>query len=242
MRTLGAIAAIICLCHSALAVAELRTYDVDPKYRQEVYQALVGVLQSSPSPTGRVERLPTGQLLIDAGPEVHKQIKAVLDGIAERQAGAAPQITLRYWAVLGSPNAEDTAVVPAILSNVLDEIEGVHGPLGFRILGNATLVTESGQFGQLEGHPLSIRQKTFAQGPALNAQIAIEFAYTRHSKPGGSSDASPNPCETMQRQQQEIELTTTLEAGDTVVLGENTLDTGELKGTMFYIIHWPGTE
>jgi hypothetical protein len=236
MRTLSGIAAIACLCLPALAVADLRTYDVDPKYRQEVYQALVGVLQSSPNPTGRVERLPTGQLLIEAAPDVHKQIAAVLDAVAARQAIAAPQVTLRYWAVLGRPGAGDEAGAPAILRDVFDEIEGVHGPLGFQILGNAALVTESGQRGEFKGYPLSIRQQTFAQGTALNVQIRIEFAYRRLVHPGGNGNSPSQP------QWQEIELKTTLDAGDTVVLGENTIDTGELKGTMFYIIYWAGAQ
>lgn len=222
MRRFTGVAALLCLSLPAAAYAELRAYDVDAKYRQEIYEALLGILETPP-PTGRVERLPTGQLLVDTSPEVHKQIEAVLNEVAARKTTAAPQVKLRYWAVLGTPNAEDGAGVPAILRDPLDEVEAVHGALGFRVLGNATLVTESGQTGELRGYPLSVWQTTYAQGTALNADIHIEFAYGRPMHPDS----------------QTVELKTTLEAGDVVVLGENTIDGAELNGTMFYIVNWP---
>ncbi|MGH8495471.1 MAG: hypothetical protein ACREVN_04995 [Gammaproteobacteria bacterium] len=237
MRIFAAIAALVCLSVPAGAFAELRTYDVDAKYRQEVYEALAGILETPPNLKGQVERLPTGQLLIEAAPETHKQIEAVLNEVAARQASAAPQVTLRYWAVLGSPNEEDAAGVPTILRDALDEIEATHGALGFRVLANATLMTESGQYGELEGYPLTVRQQTYAQGTALNAQIDIEFAYRGHF---GNGEAPPSGFQATQPQSQDIELTTTLEAGDIVVLAENTIDGSELDGTMFYIVHWPG--
>lgn len=239
MRTLAAIAALVCLSLPAGAFAELRTYEVDARYRQEVYRALHGILQGSPKPTGQIERLPTGQLLIQAAPEVHQQIEAVLSAVAARQPAAAPQVTVRYWAVLGTPGADDGAGVPAILHEVLDEIESVYGALGFRVLGNAMLVTESGQWGELEGYPLSVEQQTYAQGTELNAQLGIEFTYTRCINP--NSGRSPTPC-SGERLKQDIDLRTTLEAGDMVVLAENTIDSGQLEGTMFYIVHWPGQQ
>lgn len=242
MRTLAGIAALACLGVPAVAMADLRAYDVDAKYRQEVYEALRGILEAEQSPTGRIERLPTGQLLIDTAPEIHKQIEAVLEEVAARQPTAAPQITLRYWAVLGSPDADDADSVPEILREALDEIESVHGPLGFRILANATLVTESGQYGEVEGHPLSVSQQTFAQGTDLSAEIGIRFAYARHARrvAEGDGNGATKLLPVMAPATQEVNLKTTLEAGDIVVLGENTIDGGELDGTMFYIVHWPG--
>ena len=65
------------------ALAEMRTYDVDARYRQEVYTALRGVLspEGAKSPEGRVQLLPTGQLLIDTSAEMHAQVAAVLESI-----------------------------------------------------------------------------------------------------------------------------------------------------------------
>lgn len=242
MRAFPAIAVLVCLSLPAGALAELRAYEVDAKYRQEVFQALRGILQDRPNPTGRVERLPTGQVLIDAAPEVHAQIETILDSIAARETAAAPRITLRYWAVLGSPGEADAADVPAIRRDVLDEIEAVHGDLGFRVLGNATLVTESGQSGELEGNPLTVMQETYAQGTALNALIQIEFNYPLYVRPMSGDGAAP--FRTREILEQRVDLRTTLEAGEFVVLGENTLGENTiegdgLSGTMFYIVHWP---
>jgi hypothetical protein len=145
--------------------------------------------------------------------------------------------------VLGTPGATNNGSVPEVLNDVLDEIESTHGDLGFRVLGNATLVTESGQSGEIDGNPLSISQQTFAQGPALNAVLRIEFVYTYVSASVSNEDGG-NPFQTVQRETQRVELRTTLERDDFVVVGENSLgenaiDGERLEGTVFYIVHWP---
>lgn len=241
MRTFAATVALMSLSLPAGALAELRTYSVDPQYRQEVYQALAGVLSDRPQPIGRVERLPTGQFLVDTSPELHAQIETILDDIAAQQPAAAARVALRYWVVLGSRNAGDDAGLPVVLRETLDELEAIHGDLGFRVVGNASLVTESGQPGELEGNPLSIEQEAYAQGNILNADLEIQFLYTFMTGQTNTNQQG-NPFETVQRWVQRVELRTTLEAGDVVVLSENSIDGVDLDGTLFYIVHWPGEQ
>ena len=243
MKLRTALPAIIFLCLPLSALAELQTYDIDVRYRQEVLEALRGVLQVGGDPAARIVQLPTGQLLIDTRPEVHEQIEGILATIESQSTAAPPQITLRYWAVLGTADAVDNGNVPEILADVLDEIESSHGDLGFRLLGNATLITESGQKGEIEGDPLSVSQQTFAQDSVLNAEIGIRFVYTYRSGSFSNEDGA-NPFQTIQRQTQRVELRTTLERDDFVVvaensLGENVIDGETLAGTVFYIVHWP---
>ena len=66
-------AVLICLALLSLpagAFAEIRTYSIEERYGEEIYRALRDVLGER----ARVSRLPTGQLLIDAQPDLHNQI------------------------------------------------------------------------------------------------------------------------------------------------------------------------
>jgi hypothetical protein len=195
------------------------------------------------NPTGVVSSLPTGQILIDASPERHAQVAAVLEAISAYEAEPAPSVTLRYWAVLGSRIGTGNSDTPQILSATLDELRRIHGDLEFRLVGNATLVTESGQNGTLRGEPLSVRQATFVQGDRLNADLAIDFTYrfvTGRSQDGNNGGA--NPFRTVSADDQNVELNTSMQRNEFVVVGENSImqDTisSELNGTIFYIVHW----
>jgi hypothetical protein len=83
-------------------------------------------------------------------------------------------------------------------------------------LGTATVVSESGQEGEVAGTPLSVRQEAHVQGDTLNAEIRIVVS------PIG-----------------ELEVTTPLKRGEFVVLGDSTQQGGGVDGTFFYIVHWP---
>jgi hypothetical protein len=90
---------------SSNAWADLRTYDVDPQYRQELYSALRSILDPTGitmKAYGRVELLPSGQILVNASPETLVQVEAVLQAIRARPVTPTPRAALRYWAVLGS--------------------------------------------------------------------------------------------------------------------------------------------
>ena len=142
---------------SSNAWADLRAFEVDFQYRQEVIEALRGVLVSDPSfaregfaAYGHVQLLPGGQILVEASPETLVQIDAVIRSISARPVVATPRVSLRYWAVLGTRaqgNVVDEVGTPApsVLNDVLAELERMHGDLTFRVLGTAALATESGQ-------------------------------------------------------------------------------------------------
>src|SRR5688572_1401163 len=95
-------AAALALFIASNASADLRTYDVPPQYQQEIFVALREVLNVPSSTGGRVERLPSGQIVVNASPETLEQVEQVLQTIRSRRVEAAPRVELRYWAVLGS--------------------------------------------------------------------------------------------------------------------------------------------
>jgi hypothetical protein len=128
--------------------------------------------------------------------------------------------------------------VPEILSGVLDELRRVHGDLAFRLYGNATLVSESGQEGVLSGEVLNISQRAYVQESKLNVELGIRFEYSVDVR------MQTNPLPIFQRFQQGVKLNTSLEPNEFVVVGENTVRTsdrvtGGIDGTIFYIVQWP---
>jgi hypothetical protein len=229
-------ATALLLLTSSSAWADLRTYDVAVEHQQEVYQALSNVLVNNPQfagpglAMGRVHLLPSGQILVDASQETLQQVEEVLRAIRERPAPPAPRVSLRYWAVLGAlPGATMTARPgstrpPSGLQEVLTELKQFHGDLQFQVIGTAAAVTQSGQQGGVEGMPLSVEQTGYVQGQTLNANLRLAL---RQELPGGV------------RQIGELEVKTTLQRGEFVVLGESTQQGNGFDGTLFYIVHWP---
>ena len=207
--------------------ADLKTYDVGPQYSQEIYTALKEILSPQGQPTaGRVELLPSGQILVNAGPETLAQVDQVLQALRARPVTTTPRVELQYWAVLGSrgPAANPPGTAPpSALNEVLAELKRMHGDLQFRVLGTAALTTQSGQRGEVGGAPLHVDQTTFVQGDTLNARIEMLLSST---KPDG-----PPPSM--------LEVGTSLRRGEFVVLGQSELAGGGLDGPVFFIVHWP---
>jgi hypothetical protein len=253
MRYLRALILLLGLAVTVGAQAELRTYEVDAKYRQEVFAALKAVLNPGEQhAAGRISMLPTGQLLIDTSAEMHEQVAAVLESIRNHRVEATPRVTLRYWAVLGTADSSQSSgagqgtEVPEILSGVLDELRRVHGGLSFRLYGNATLVSESGQRSQIRGETLNITQLAYVLQSTLNAELTINFRYSiRPSGRGSAAAFAPNNI--IQSFQHEVNLQTSLEPNEFVVVGENAIRnsaqlTDGIDGTVFYIVQWPVAE
>lgn len=238
MRHFKLLILLVCVAFSASALAEFKLYDVDPSYREEVYEALAGALRpgADDSQTEAIQLLPTGQILIDATPEAHQQVAAVLEEIRRHEAEPTPRVRLQYWVILGAPELASATDTPAALDPVLEEIRQVHGPLSFRLLGNATLVTDSGMSGELAGNPM-VSQMAYVQGTRLQARLGISFYY---------STATPTPNGFTPQSQQRVTLNTSMEQGEFVVVGENSVadisdGQGAVDGTVFYIVHWaPG--
>jgi len=221
------------LLTSSTAWADLKTYDVDPQYRQEIYSALLKILDPAGTnfggqTQGRVQLLPSGQLLVNAPAETLAQVEQVLQAIRNRPAPAAPRVELRYWAVLGSRGANPPGTTPpSALNPVLAEMKRFHGDLTFRVIGSAALTTESGQPGNVSGMALEISQTAFAQGDNLNAAIGVNLQGV-----GGSE--GPNARFAIGS----IRVQTALKRGEFVVLGQSELKSG-FDGPVFFIVHWP---
>jgi hypothetical protein len=235
-------ATALALLLSSNAWADLRTFDVDPQYQQEIFSALAQVLGGGPI-QGRVQVLPSGQILVNAEPATLEQVEQVLKAISAKRVAAAPRVELQYWAVVGSRPAganaagrqqtdvtvagsRNVATLPAppsVLTDVLAELKRVHGDLQFRLLGTTSLATQSGQHGEIGGSPLQVGQTTFVQGDTLNARI--EMMLTSATPEG----FSPN----------RVEVGTSLRRGEFVVLGQSELVGGGFDGPVFFIVHWP---
>lgn len=234
MSHLRSSAVALILLVAGTAQADLRTFDVDPQYQQEVFAALTDVLTPDPQrglimeAHGRVELLPSGQILVNADTATLEQVEQVLQAIRTRGTAAAPRASLRYWAVLGAPTQAGNGAgtpPPPVLDDVLAELRAMHGDLSFRVIGSAALVTASGQFGEIEGMTLSVEQTAFVQGDTLNANISIEL----------KANATLPMVGTVQIG--DLALRTTLQRGEFVVLGESHMQRG-VEGPVFYIVHW----
>jgi hypothetical protein len=122
----------------------------------------------------------------------------------------------------------------------------VHGGLSFRLYGNATLVSESGQRSQISGETLNITQLAYVLQSTLNAELTINFRYSiRPSGRGSAAAFAPNNI--IQSFQHEVNLQTSLEPNEFVVVGENAIRnsaqlTDGIDGTVFYIVQWPVAE
>lgn len=228
-----AVAALLPL--SATAWADLKTYDVAPEYQQEIYTALNSILNSSApgmvngASYGRVQQLPSGQILVNAEAETLQQVEQVLAAIRTQQTAATPRASLRYWAVLGArtqPGDNDPgAPPPPALDAALAELRRVHGDLRFRVMGSAALVSASGQRGEVRGTTLGIEQVAFVRDATLNAEISIRLYYTA-AQPLGTIAVG------------NLSLRTSLEPGEFVVLGESHVQAAGLDGPVFYMVTW----
>jgi hypothetical protein len=193
---------------------------------------------------GRVELLPSGQILVNADAATLEQVERVLQAIRTRAAAATPRAALRYWAVLGASSGQvrttngPVVVVPGqstaprqppppVLNAVLAEIRPiVHGDLTFSVLGTAAVATNSGQLGRVDGTTLRVEQTAYVQGDTLNAAISLELM-------------GPGPPGTFGNTRiGSLSLRTSLERGEFVVLGESHVQVGEDNGPVFYIVHW----
>ena len=230
----------LALLISSNAWADLRTYDVDAQYRDEMYNALRRILepQVGQVTSGRVQLLPSGQILVNADPPTLDQVDKVLQTLRARPAPAAPRVSLRYWAVLGTApqgnvrgngSPPPPAVPPpAALNDVISELKRLHGDLTYRVLGTAAVASDSGQEGQVQGIPFSVEQTAYVQGDTLNAEIKMELNSIAGLPIGNRTQVG------------ELRLSTTLHRGEFVVLGEAHFQeqaTG-LEGPVFYIVHW----
>jgi len=236
-------AVALALSIASNAWADLKTYDIDPQYQQEIYTALRRILDSAPPTQGKVELLPSGQLLVNASPETLEQVEKVMQTLRSRPAPPAPRVELQYWAVLGTragtanapaqrgPNVSvvgsrspaDLPAPPSALNDVLAQLKRLHGDLQFRVLGTTSLMTQSGQRGEIGGSPLRVDQTTFVQGDTLNARIEMMLTSTTPDGP------TPN----------QVTVGTSLRRGEFVVLGQSELVGGGLDGPVFFIVHWP---
>jgi hypothetical protein len=218
---------------SSNAWADLRTYDVPPQYQQEIFVALNNVLQPQGmggAVGGRVQLLPSGQIVVNAAPETLDQVEQVLQAIRARPVAAAPRVELRYWAVLGSRAAAANppgTPTPNALGPVLAQLERVHGDLTFRVIGMAAVASDSGQNGQVEGTTMDVSQRVYVQGESLNAAINMDL---RSIGQLGTPEANVRG---------EINVQTTLRRGEFVVLGQSELVGAGLDGPVFFIVHWP---
>jgi len=240
LRTLAPLGLLLL---AAAAFADTAVYDLDAKNAKEIADAIRSVVEAqcvtgpAPNPVTnssmcRVERLPTGQLLIEAPAASQAQVAAVLKAIAARNAGPTPRVTLQYWViygVLGKPDTADALLKP--LSAVLQQLERVHGDLGFSVQDSSTITTQSGASGSAHGGSLNIDQTLRASGDNLDLIAHVTFAR--------------RPV------MQDLNVSVTIKRGEFVVLAERMADepgkdTGkdeptkpEKAGMLFFVVHWP---
>jgi hypothetical protein len=231
MKKLRTLAPIGLLLLAFAAYADTALYDLDAQNAKEIAEAIQSVLAAqctagpTPNPVTNqsmchAELLPTGQLLIEAPASSQSQIAAVLKSIAARDAGPTPRVTLQYWVISGTPgmpNSADAALRP--LSGVLEQLERLHGDLGFAVEDSVSLSTQSGTLGLSGGGPFEIAQNVRANGDALSGSLKIAFHEPQIS--------------------QNLSIDVGMKRGEYLVLGERTFREDERSGLLFYVVHWP---
>ena len=237
------IAICLSLLISSIASADLRIFDVD-QHQQEVFFAIRNVLNRGVvgdfNSNGTAERLPNGQILVNAQPQVLDQIDEVIKGIRGRPVAPAPRVSLRYWVVLGTraqanaSNALGTAP-PPVLNDVLSELKRLNGDLTFSVIGTAAVASQSGQRGAVQGTTLNVEQTAYVQGDTLNAEIELS---ARGRTIAGPAPGTPGPPAGSEFRIGNLTVRTPLQRGEFVVLGESALQTEGIDGPVFYVVHW----
>lgn len=231
---------------AATASADTAVYNLDAKNAKEIAEALQATLNSQCGltnqgasgvyPNCRVELLPTGQLLVEAPAASQAQVAAVLKAIAARNATPAPRVTLQYWVIYGEPgkpDATDASLKP--LNAVLQQLERVHGELGFSLQDSVSITTQSGSSGGSRGGSLSVSESLRASGDDLDLSTSLQFA-PRALFP----DLNVN-----------LSVSVTIKRGEFVVLGERSAveighdeankdlpDIRQKPGMLFFVVHW----
>jgi hypothetical protein len=232
---------------AATASADTAVYDLDAKNAKEIAEAIRHVINaqciaSGPSPVPvtnesmcHAELLPTGQLLVEAPAASQSQIAAVLKAIAARNVAPAPRVTLQYWVLYGAPgkpDAVDASLKP--LNAVLQELKRAHGDLGFSVLDNVSITTQSGASGGSRGGSLNVNETLRASGDDLDLSASLQFA--------------PRPL--FGDLNVNLSVSVTIKRGEFVVLGERTavevqgelgkeqLDIRQKPGMLFFVVHW----
>jgi hypothetical protein len=234
---LHALASLGLLLLAGTASADIAVYDLDAKNAKEIAEALDKVVgEQCAAATGgphqtvcHAELLPTGQLLVDAPAASQSQVAAVLKTIAARNASPTPRVTLQYWVIYGEPGKPDAAdPVLKPLNAVLQQLERVHGELGFSVQDIATLTAQSGTSANAHGGALQINQAVRASGDGVDLSAEISFA----RKPVVQS----------------LNVRVTIKRGEFVVLGERTTtgepgkdepDKPEKSGMLFFVVYCP---
>ena len=222
MKTIVRLLMICLLLGASASSAEMQLYDVNFQYRQEVYGALRGILESDrpgKENYGKVELLPTGQILVDAPEETQQQVARVIAAIGHRDNEPPPSVTLRYWVLLGSDSGKTTDNASLkTLRPVLDDLRKIYGDIGFQVLDSVSLVSETGSQAHLRGRRLEVDQQVHFNQDQINANIKLAY----HGL-----------------EPQELGVRISLKRGEFLVLGESTIQNQEEVGQVFYVVSWP---
>jgi hypothetical protein len=215
-----------CVSMTAVSVqAEMKVYDVDIQYREELMEILQRLYFYPEDGEERrrratVEMLPTGQVLIDASAQTHQEIAGVLKAIEAAKPAGSPTLTLRYWVLSGRPNEPDAADGGLrMLGPVLKQLEEVHGELGFSVDASLGLTGESGIQTEAGGKPLFVQQLAITDGSTMN--LKLELGHENN------------------QMQQGVATSLTMQQGEYVVLGERSEAVDGKPGMLFYVVHWP---
>lgn len=211
------------------AAADVVVYDLDAKNAKEIAEAVRSSLEAQclqanvTAVACRANLLPTGQLLVSAPPAAQAQIAAVLKAIAARSAPPTPRVTLQYWLLYGEPrkpDAEDPRLEP--LDTVLQQLERVHGSLGFSVRDATSITTQSGTSAESFGGGLQIDQEVRVNGDSADLEIEL-------STPAQQPDGLPLG----------LSVDVTIRRGEYLVLGEHAVGASDSSGRLFFVVHWP---
>lgn len=207
--------------------AEIRVYTVDLTRYERIYHALNGVLSvsSSGSPSGVIERLPDGQLLINTSPELHADIEKVLAAISKNPIAKPESARVEYLVVKYQPGEQPLQVEPSLESDgwfgefIDGGLFGDTGTLG--LLYESSSLSEIGRSTSVDSTSGSHRLVLSKQGERL--RVSFDLSVVDNG------------------QRTSWEATTDLELDVPVILFETVYELGAekgVKGTYYLAIRW----
>lgn len=161
---------------------EMRTYATPEGYEQV---DVLRVLNPSLGGNGVARALPDGSLVVTAPAGVHDGVEGLLARLGSNPPKPAPapeSVTLRYWAIVGTPTAsggvtsEDPALsAGGVLAPLLGELEASFGPMRLGVLEELRLTSvDDGPSSQVAGRSLRLTQRV-QRSPEGGALADIEI-------------------------------------------------------------------
>lgn len=162
------------------ANAEIRLYEVAKGQEAQISEALTAVLSlpdERGNPSGVIELLPGGQLLVNTTPELHADIEALIAALKDTPYVAERNYRIRFWILFvpDSPDAEFSRESPLdepMLSQALQQQYAGREPLVLINASAESVANRNANLRLLQGH-ISYRLRSGHSGLSIETEASL---------------------------------------------------------------------